>query len=241
MGWSARIFEEIRVSSSAAFLTMTYAEEKLVYEVATRERAFEKTHVQNFFKRIRRSEERRQVYGGLKYYATAETGGRFDRPHYHAIVTNLHLDTLGRLVDLWGHGFVHVGKAEPASVNYVTGYCINDWHGKKGSVTRPFSLMSKGIGKRYLTPEVIAWHQEGLRGWYENNGVKSPMPRYFKEKVFTPAQREIVAEKARNEATEAFEKELERLSRLHPSPYALYGRMVDNKYNSIRTNKKTLV
>ena len=78
-----------------------------------------KREVQLFFKRLRKSSDKK-----LRYYACGEYGGRFGRPHYHAIVYGLLPDqeTRALVKDTWGLGLVHVGSVTYDSCRYVAQY-----------------------------------------------------------------------------------------------------------------------
>lgn len=59
--------------------------------------------------------------------------------------------------------------------------------------------MSKGIGREYLQSNMAAWHKKhpAERQFLAmGDGVKAPMPRYYREKIYdTKTQRQIVKQR----------------------------------------------
>lgn len=209
--WTFRLRKELEHSYFAHFITLTYDEENVPYgdghmSLCTRD-------LQLFWKRLRKLHDRRYVTD-IRYYAVGEYGGRTARPHYHAIVFDCWCDRL--YSDAWPHGNVHVGKVTNSSIAYVTGYVMkpsvvkeleND---SKIERTRPF--MSKGLGEAYITPAIREWHNAtDDRGYVVGpGGEKSPMPRYYRYKLFSDYKRRKMGKKASAEhmkrATEIMRK-----------------------------------
>ena len=94
--WSFRLNEELKQSTSANFVTLTYEDEKCPYK------SFRKEDIQLFIKRLRKSLE----FTKIKYFISSEYGFRTHRPHYHMIIFNipLDLDVKKVLVDKWQIG-----------------------------------------------------------------------------------------------------------------------------------------
>lgn len=148
--WFVRLYNELKVSTTAKFVTLTY-------DVPLRSPngllTCNKEHLQNFLKRLRKREYYNQE---IKYYAASEYGEKTHRPHYHLIMFNV-LDDLN-IARAWTEyddpknsyktGIFHIGKVEEASINYVTGYL-----GKRITIDKEngddrlpeFSLMSKNL------------------------------------------------------------------------------------------------
>ena len=76
-----------------------------------------KPDLQAFFKRFRKS------YGVLRYYAVGEYGTLRGRPHYHVLAFGVQVDR-ATLRSIWGHGEVHIGDVESASINYCVEYAL---------------------------------------------------------------------------------------------------------------------
>jgi len=145
---------------------------------------------QLFMKRLRKANEQK-----IRYYLCGEYGGRTWRPHYHLILFNADIRTVQ---PAWSLGQIHYGTVTGASV----GYCLK-YMSKKGKVPQharddrqpEFALMSKGIGRNYLTDEVRRWHHDDiLNRMYcvTSDGKKVSMPRYYKDKLYSELDRKRV-------------------------------------------------
>lgn len=183
--WSFRLNEEAKTSSSACFITLTY-ENAPVSENGFR--TLNKRDFQLFLKRLRK----KCPTNKLKYYACGEYGTRTFRPHYHAIIFNLPKSLIQdpqKIVDTWNHGHIHLANSNQSTINYVVGYMT------KGNFERfnnqddrmpEFSLMSKGMGMGYLTPQMKEYYRKReITCLVRENGHIISMPRYYKEKIFT--------------------------------------------------------
>lgn len=239
-GWTHRIHQHLKAASSAAFITLTYAEPNAVYTVSSRELTLEKTHVQKFMKRLRKHESKIRR-PAISYYLVGEYGGETGRPHYHALMFNLHQDTLGNITDIWGQGHVHVGKVEPASVAYVTGYVINKNNELEDAVrVFPFSHISQGIGKSYLTPQMKRYHKRGKRNYGQVSGHKYPLSRYYADKIFSKLDKKVMGLKMEIELDKKFTSELQRLEALHSDPWSYYQEKSRQAYDRVRTMKGSI-
>lgn len=130
----------------------------------------------------------------LRYYLVGEYGSKTARPHYHAIIMNATAEEISSAWTLNGVrlGFLYFGDVKSASVGYTLKYMLKDYRKKYSDTRQPtFSLMSKGLGLAYLTDAVINWyHQDITRGFVELvGGVKVPLPRYYKLRIFDNDQR----------------------------------------------------
>ena len=56
-------------------------------------------------------------------------------------------------------------------------------------------MMSKGIGKNYLTETIIKYHKSNKYNMYINieDGYKIPMPKYYRNKIFNQEEKELQA------------------------------------------------
>lgn len=141
-GWSFRLMEQEKISSSAHFITLTY-DTKHVPITAKGFMQINKRDFQLFLKRLRKSHS--TALNPIKYYAVGEYGGRTSRPHYHAIIFNAELD---KIQPAWELGQVHYGSVTGASIGYTLKYMS-----KKSRIPmhenddrqKEFSLMSKNL------------------------------------------------------------------------------------------------
>lgn len=251
-GWTFRLMQEEKVSTSAWFITFTYADESIPVS-PNRRRTLCKRDLQLFFKRLRKTHEGN---GGtnLKYYAVGEYGGRTKRPHYHAIIFNVDVELVEKAWNckhirqrFKGTGFTSVSASELAgecyfgtvtdlSVGYTLKYmCKEPWRpsGKNDDRQPPFSLMSKGLGISYVeNPKVFFYHQAFVaeRCFCVLPGdIKIAMPRYYKLKMFTESQRKRIATYFEQVAAEKVEVNVQTLREKSEAHFASNERMrMDN-------------
>lgn len=228
--WSFRISQELKVSTSAHFLTLTYSDENPSFD-----NQVHKEHLQLFFKRLRKLSVTR-----LRYYAVGEYGTKTNRAHYHAIIFNMDSNAVGALPSIWNSGFVHVGTVTPASIHYVTKYVINRDQDFKGREP-PFALMSRrpGLGSNYLVTHKW-WHRDDMRFYSQVNGVKARLPRFYKDKFFTQLERKIMVPQMLQDADERFALELERLALVHPDPDNYFDERERSDHDRVRNKINSL-
>lgn len=180
-----------------------------------------KVHLQQFFKRLRSIHTRRggneaidkivRVNGisfrsrlepkPIKYYAVGEYGGVGKRPHYHIILLNAKLEWIADAWKVDGKksskmiGDIHYGyDCSAAAIGYCLKYISKPWtpmH-KNDDRSPQFALQSTGLGKDYLTPARIKWHQSDLLNRVcctLPDGKKLAMPRYYKDRIYTHDER----------------------------------------------------
>lgn len=183
-GWSFRLMQEAQHSFSAVFLTLTYADEHLTYGDTWP--TLVKRDFQLFMKRLRK-EHHKKSDKKLVYYACGEYGESTYRPHYHAILFNLRPDMLfdARLSEIWKLGNVRVDPCNIKTIQYVSKYVMKS-DKKPDDVEPEFSLMSRGIGKGYLTDAVKKYYKQNQLPYVVwKDGQKMTMPRYYKERIFS--------------------------------------------------------
>jgi len=196
-----------------------------------------------FTKRLRKANGEINDYG-LRYYSVGEYGTRTLRPHYHSIMFNAHpkLTSVVALAELWKLGNVFVGEVEPASIHYVTKYCINRVAEYQG-LERPFAFMSTrpGLGVNYLATHT-QWHRKAMRNYTEVNGLKQRIPRFYKNRLFTDREREVLAVEALHLYDISYSNTVAENFRFHDDPYyytdeqvrARHGK-ITSKINSLNT------
>lgn len=195
--WVLRLSEERKLTKNSFFITLTYEDEynNKSSDTARVTKNGRRTLVQRDFqlyiKRVRKfSNKHGRVR--VKYYAVGEYGAKSSRPHYHAIIFGAEEMVLRTN---WVHGYIHVGTVTTRSIAYCLKYI------DKGRVVpiddnddrqKEFSLFSKGLGLNYLTPAIIAWHRADPINRccvIREGGFKFPLPRYFRDKIFTSEQK----------------------------------------------------
>lgn len=202
--WSFRLEQEFKYSrNGAVFVTLTYDQKHLPSDLSVNKR-----DVQLFLKRLRKRYDANQI----RYYIVGEYGSKYGRPHYHALLFGADSEKVRKSwVDSRAApiGIVHVGKVTSASVAYVTKYIIQQGNEVDGR-TKPFTLMSRayGIGGKYLTDVMCAWHREDDRNYCVRDGQKIRMPKFYKDKIFyNEKQKERISKASRLQAIKQIEDE----------------------------------
>lgn len=204
-GWTFRLMEEAKVSSSCNFITLTYDNDNVpMSELGIP--TLEKMDFELFMKSLRHKSPEK-----IKYYACGEYGSETHRPHYHAIMFNLPREWSypqnTTIQETWKRGNVRVDPGTELTFAYVTKYImkgglkvkniIDDDSGEVHDDDRipEYSRMSKGLGLSFLTPQMRKYLKTNLVGHVMYNGTPTPLPRYFRDKVFTEQQRFIIQQK----------------------------------------------
>lgn len=201
--WSFRIEQEWKYSDSAMFVTLTFDQKHYPSDGS-----LDKRDLQLYLKRLRKREGHKRV----RYYAVGEYGSKFGRAHYHLLLFNA-LESNARLAwcDSKGSpiGIVDVGQVTEASISYVLKYMVQPLQEQEG-LQKPFALMSRGygIGGRYLTDEMVAWHRQGDYNYAMRYDQKVRLPRFYKSKIWhNEADRERVSKAAMMLSIQQSEKE----------------------------------
>lgn len=199
--WATRCMHEAQLHEHNQYLTFTYDEEHL-----PKYNDLDKTHLQKFWKRLRKHRHK------FRYYACGEYGDSTGRPHYHAICFGLRLDDLTyyrtnngnklynspELDKIWGKGNVIIGQVTFESCAYVARYIMKKTLGKNSSfayeiidhstgeiihdLTPEFTTMSRrpGIGKDFYTKYKSDMYQTGTNGQVIiRGGIKTSVPKYY--------------------------------------------------------------
>ncbi|AXH75424.1 MAG: replication initiator protein [Microviridae sp.] len=235
--WTFRLKQELKSNVSAIFLTLTYDNEHLVYgnsELPT----LNKYDLRGFIKKIRNYErtipEHSRHRSTVRYYACGEYGSETERPHYHAIMFGLQMQTIGQLPLLWDKGNIHIGRVTGASIHYTTKYVITRQKKYEGR-QKPFNAISNrsgGLGKNYLINADL--HIKNAQTFIRNAEGIQRLPRYYKERIFTdPEQKQMMYEETDKQLREQYKKEIQRLARIHPHPTRYYQEIQDYHYDNL--------
>lgn len=210
--WIFRLQQEKMVSRTSAFLTMTYEEDNMSFDVNTGVVSINSEDHKKWIKRLRSDVSRKGWQHKIKYYGCSEYGSDFGRPHFHYIMFNIPDEYLVGQYDrdrraliypdlerIWENGIVHVGTAEGRSMAYVTGYLQKNV-GKDGNYygqEKERSYMSKGLGKGFLKPNTVMYYKKKLNPYMIwQDGQKLSMPRYYKNKIYSQEEVNIIKTKA---------------------------------------------
>lgn len=205
--WAFRLEQEHKYSHSAQFVTLTYDQKHVASNGS-----LVKKHLQDYLKRLRKKDEESRI----RYYGVGEYGTRSGRPHYHLLLFNAREENVrsswkdSRSRDI---GLVHIGAVNSASVAYVLKYMVQPvTEALDQGVEKPFAVMSRsyGIGARYLTDEMVAWHRENDRVYCIREGTKIRLPRFFKTKIwYNENDRERVSKASLLQSLGQSERELQ--------------------------------
>jgi hypothetical protein len=190
-GWAFRLNKQSEQSNSAHFVTLTYNDEHITKTKSGLD-TLVKADVQKFFKRLRKLTKEK-----ISYYAVGEYGTDGQRPHYHIILFNANpkiVENAWSINDV-SIGNIHFGDVGEASVGYTLKYISKE---KKIPMfegddrQKEFALMSKGLGKGYLTEQMVKWHKKNIENRVYlplKDGKKAAMPRYYKDKLYDKGQK----------------------------------------------------
>lgn len=186
--WTVRGLKELRYHKTASFVTFTYDRAHCPVNGS-----LDRRHIKKAFREIK------LAYPDCRYMYCGEYGGKFGRPHYHAIVFGADFgyrpsrgiyDEHGtksqrsdELSSFWRRGFSSVGDVTVDSIAYVASYCLKKINGKAaashyGDRIPEFLQQSKeAIGKRYAQEFK---HELLLHANIPHDGYTVPVPRYFR-------------------------------------------------------------
>lgn len=199
--WRIRNYEQLNETPQAVFFTGTFTDVRIehlsnkynidkedVNKIATKE-------VRLFLERIRKYNKGKSV----KHWIVTEKGHTNTRRiHIHGIFYAENGHTKQSLTWLlrnqWIAGYCYNGKyVNEKTINYVSKYLT-----KTDEVNKDFKgiiLCSSGLGKNYVNEnkERFKWNAEKTKqDYYCKNGQHIALPRYYKEKLFTEEQRELL-------------------------------------------------
>ncbi|AXL15358.1 replication initiator protein [Microviridae sp.] len=185
--WIFRLQQENLVSTSAYFITLTYATDHVPILPTGPPLTLRKSDYQKFMKRLRKRNE-----STIKYYACGEYGTKSFRPHYHAIIFNV--DYINHIFESWKLGDVHVGQVSEKSIAYTLKYIDKPQriplHMNDKRVPE-FSLMSKGLGSNYID-KAAKYHKADPNNRLfltRPDGIKLAMPKFYRDKLFNEYER----------------------------------------------------
>lgn len=235
--WYVRLQEELRHSWNAVFCTLTYDEDNLpdvrIDENDCINIDVSKEDIQLYHKRLRKSLG--EASKDLKYFLVSEygpnpTNGWLYRPHYHVIYFNIDKQNYKLIENAWNKGHVEFGEEiTEGRIRYLAGYCTEKLFVPIGRLPT-FAFISKGIGSSYVD-RMRSFHTADVRRMYVPlHGRKLPLPRYWKEKLYSKPQQWVFAETCKERSDKRYQADLARLG----SPEAVEGYYYDIRSNFVR-------
>lgn len=196
--WKIRNAEQLKETPTAVFFTGTFTDERIQHickkygiketeanDIATKE-------VRLYLERIRK------ILGkSIKHWIVTEKGHTATRRiHIHGLfyapigMTKWQLNKLLR--DNWIAGYSYYGNyVNEKTINYVAKYLTKDDLDNKDFTGK--ILVSPGLGKGYTERrrDEHQFKEEKTNEMYRfKNGCQTPLPRYYKEKLFTEEERQ---------------------------------------------------
>jgi len=238
--WSFRLEDELKMSDTAVFITLTYAEENMPWHefgVPTLKKSDMREFTKKlFYQQSKENKGKPKNCPKLKYYLCGEYGTKSWRPHYHMIAFNLLPEVIKKLEKLWDKGFIKIGTVTQASISYVSGYVINLNQNYPEGMLKPFSSMSKGIGENYLYTN-YKYHLENKQDYVRRGDIIQRLPRYYRDKIFGVKSKEEMAKKAVQHSDKQYKKQKIYRAKSNPdADKAIYDSRI-KRYNEIKINK----
>ncbi|UPW41279.1 replication initiator protein [Sigmofec virus UA08Rod_4510] len=199
--WRIRNYEQLKQTPTAVFFTGTFTDERIEYlskkyninkedanKIATKETRL-------FLERIRKYNKGKSI----KHWIVTEKGHTNTRRiHIHGIfyAENNHTQQSLKwlLRNEWIAGYSYNGKyVNERTINYVSKYLTKIDEDNRDF--RGIVLCSPGLGKEYVNRNRKRFEWRGDKSkedYYCRNGQKIALPRYYKEKLYTEEQRELL-------------------------------------------------
>lgn len=265
--WVVRLTEELKASACAYFVTLTYDDAHLLI-ASQKGRSFGVLNPLDpplFLKRLRKN---LFLYANdikLRFFLNSEYGPRTFRPHYHLILffnSFISESYVSQFVKKsWNKGFITVSSVNSARIAYVAKY-VNSVTDLPAYLKpyRPFRRMSRGIGRSYLTPEKILYHQSGCGEgsstpvntlYTTKEGYSYALPRYYRDRIYTNLQKAYLSayyKKVHSQKLEDFQRNEEQFSeylnyllneRLYSNYHSYYFRHIkESIQNTLSENER---
>lgn len=257
---------------STAFYTFTIDNEHLKFvnkwnnktgEVLSCKPTLDVKDMQLFWKRLRRKHERDypNIYGKnaeprskLRYYMVGEYGS-LERPHYHAIIFNLHPDYLrkdwpqgngwinNKMKDeVWHKGMCHFGEVTQKSIAYCAKFHMlpNNRFEDDGRI-KEHSNMSKRpyIGNYYEKANGEHHRKNETIHVRTPAGKRRRMPKIYKNKIFSSYQKHYLSDKMKEELHNERLKEIDELKKKgYDKPVEQLRKIHINKEQQVKRHAK---
>lgn len=241
--WTTRMIFENEVHESSCFITLTYAQEALPFNME-----LDRKELQRFFKRLRKNTGRK-----IKYFACGEYGEKNKRPHYHAIIfgigvmdhwyNEMHQCEGGPVFDSWnqkGHprGFVTVTPVHVNRMRYCAKYLLKGTEESEQFwlYQGPFQFTSKGLGLEHaeISRDRLVEDQELVI-----NGRNRGIPKYFKDKLGIEGNEiycKVLKEKLKYWKEKGYEIGPTSWSGRKPDGWLKYAKVIEDQLKQIDRN-----
>lgn len=220
-GWSFRLRKQLEVSDCAFFVTLTYNTDY----VPLSDKGYmtlQKNHCQKFIKRLRKAQQSNDIkYYLAGEYGDDRDRPHYHIILFNCQLSTLIGAHMAKIVmrtpemyldgkyhydsKHWAdpetgqpYGAISIGTVTMASIGYTLKYIQKQSKipiHKNDDRKKEFSLISKGLGKSYLSENVKLWHHANLieRMYLPiEEQKKIAMPRYYKNQIYTNEERELI-------------------------------------------------
>lgn len=193
--WRVRLEEELH-SNFGYFTTLTISPEgiKEIEEKTGLKWEENPNEIATKALRLFLERARKEIGKSIRHWCVTELGEKKDRIHLHGIFYGQRSAEL--IKKHWKYGFVFIGGyCNSRSINYMTKYML------KVDIKHPefkqIVLASPGIGAGYMDRLDYLWQKQNYRKinvatYTFRNGVKMAMPKYYKDKIFTEREKEVM-------------------------------------------------
>lgn len=273
--WVFRMSEEDKVASSSHFVTLTY-NTQCVPITPNGYMTLDKEDLQKFFKRLRKNTGYEKIkYYAVGEYGEKNQRPHYHAIVFNCPTAVSYSDAWSLTKKAWlkrydpklknGRpydpypgltdsdkivlGDVHIGQTTGPSIAYTVKYLDKKRRTTKHSredFAREFSVMSRGLGKNYISDETKKYHREHPDQLYLTmpGGKKIAMPKYYRNQIWPVDEMELErSEQLRSVHQAAMEKQKEDTKKAIKNgiPYSEYKRQkVDaSEYKFHRYNSKT--
>lgn len=211
-GWQVRLHEELRVSdgSMKLFVTLSFSDDSLIklekdldsnLDGYTLDNKIATLAVRRFLERWRKTYK-----ASLKHWLVTELGQtNTERLHIHGIIwsspsdcepsVQMQRNFIAQLNKYWQYGNIWVGDyVNERTINYIVKYLHKADSKHKNYI--PIVLCSKGIGSNYMSRYDSNRNTYAEKKTHElyttRNGIKLPLPKYYRNKLYTDEQKEML-------------------------------------------------
>lgn len=203
--WRVRLMEEIKEHKNKYFVTLTFTNESLKELMKTAEtdsvNKIAKKAVRRFLERWRKEHKK-----SLRHWLITELGHEnTERIHIHGIIFSEYEITNEKLQKYWKYGRTDIGEyCNEKTINYIVKYVTKIDIEHKDYM--PVIMCSSGLGAKWIdkisTKNTYRYRPNKSAEYYTlNNGTKVALPIYYRNKVYTEKERDILWTERLNKAT----------------------------------------
>lgn len=188
--WQVRLCEELRNSQMhPIFITLTFTEEAITELTAKCGKNGANDIVTEAVK-LFRERWRKKYKKSIKHWLVNELGHNgTERVHLHGILWVENQEQADSIESIWNYGYIFRGTyVNEKTINYIVKYINKLDIDHKGF--EPIVLCSQGIGRGYQGRHNVYRENQTNEMYTLPNGLKVPLPIYYRNKIYTEDERE---------------------------------------------------